>query len=181
MSDSIRSGQGTAGFCPRPAALVSRFDRGRTSRFLCRVSYGVRDASSKAQQLLEQFELDWKCHTAASDLSRGMRQKLAICCAFLHDPQVILLDEPLTGLDPRGIRRYKEALWERAAGGAAIVVSSHLLAMVEDVCTHVMILDNSIQRFFGSLEQLREVFDSQDGSASLETIFFAATQGRIYR
>jgi ABC-2 type transport system ATP-binding protein len=141
--------------------------------------YGVDDANTKAQHLLEQFELEQKCHTLASDLSRGMRQKLAICCAFLHDPQIILLDEPLTGLDPSGIRRYKEALRERAARGAAIIVSSHLLAMVEDVCTHVMILESGEQRFFGSLEQLHDSFDCQDGAASLETIYFAATQGDL--
>jgi ABC-2 type transport system ATP-binding protein len=138
--------------------------------------YGVCDANSKSHDLLDQFDLVEKCHTAASDLSRGMRQKLAICCAFLHDPQVILLDEPLTGLDPRGIRRYKEALRNRAKDGAAIVVSSHLLAMVEDVCTHVMILEAGIQRFFGSLDQLRDSFGRQDGAASLEAIYFAATQ-----
>ncbi|MFV2069097.1 MAG: ABC transporter ATP-binding protein [Pirellulales bacterium] len=138
--------------------------------------YGVEDAIIKARQLLEQFDLDRKYNTAASDLSRGMRQKLAICCAFLHDPQVILLDEPLTGLDPRGIRTYKEALRERAARGAAIIVSSHLLAMVEDVCTHVLILERGTQRFYGSLEQLRDTFACQDGAASMETIFFAATQ-----
>ena len=138
--------------------------------------YGVCDANSKSHDLLDQFDLVEKWHTAASDLSRGMRQKLAICCAFLHDPQVILLDEPLTGLDPRGIRRYKEALRNRAKDGAAIVVSSHLLAMVEDVCTHVMILEAGIQRFFGSLDQLRDSFGRQDGAASLEAIYFAATQ-----
>ena len=143
--------------------------------------YGVGDANAKGQQLLEQFELGQKCHTQASDLSRGMRQKLAICCAFLHDPKVILLDEPLTGLDPSGIRYYKQALRERAASGAAIIVSSHLLAMVEDVCTHVMILDQGEQRFFGSLEQLRESFDRQDGDTSLETIYFAATQDELCR
>jgi ABC-2 type transport system ATP-binding protein len=138
--------------------------------------YGVHDANTKSRHLLEQFDLVEKWHTAASDLSRGMRQKLAICCAFLHDPQVILLDEPLTGLDPRGIRRYKESLRNRANDGAAIVVSSHLLAMVEDVCTHVMILEAGTQRFFGSLEHLRDSFDRQNGAVSLETIYFAATQ-----
>ena len=141
--------------------------------------YRVSDANSKARQLLEQFELDQRSHARASDLSRGMRQKLAICCAFLHDPQVILLDEPLTGLDPHGIRCFKEALRERAAQGVAIVISSHLLAMVEDVCTQVMILDMGRQIFFGSLEQLREEFDLRGEVASLETIYFAATHDEL--
>ena len=75
--------------------------------------YQVSNAHSKALTLLDEFELRSKVHTAASDLSRGMRQKLAICCAYLHDPQAILLDEPLTGLDPQGIRVFKRSLQDR--------------------------------------------------------------------
>jgi ABC-2 type transport system ATP-binding protein len=137
--------------------------------------YRVSDARPKAHGLLEEFELGSKLRTPASDLSRGMRQKLAICCAYLHDPQAILFDEPLTGLDPQGIRVFKRSLQERAAQGAAVMISSHLLAMVEDLCTHVLILDRGVQRFFGTLDELRRSFDHVDATASLEEIFFAAT------
>jgi ABC-2 type transport system ATP-binding protein len=137
--------------------------------------YRVRDARSKALALLEGFELIGKLRTPAANLSRGMRQKLAICCAYLHDPQAIMLDEPLTGLDPQGIRVFKRSLAERVAAGAAVMVSSHLLAMVEDLCTHVLILDQGAQRFFGPLEELRTSFQQDDAAASLEEIFFAAT------
>ena len=104
-----------------------------------------------------------------------MRQKLAICCSYLHDPQAILFDEPLTGLDPQGIRVFKRSLQERAAQGAAVVVSSHMLAMVEDLCTHVLILAGGVQRFFGPIDELRASYDLVDTAASLEDIFFAAT------
>jgi len=104
-----------------------------------------------------------------------MRQKLAICCAYLHDPEAILFDEPLTGLDPQGIRVFKRSLQERAARGAAVIISSHMLAMVEDLCTHVLILDRGRQKFFGPVEELRTSFDHAAGDASLEDIFFAAT------
>ncbi len=137
--------------------------------------YQVRDARSKAIGLLDEFELTAKLRTPASDLSRGMRQKLAICCAYLHDPQAILFDEPLTGLDPHGIRVFKRSLQQRAAQGAAVVVSSHMLAMVEDLCTHVLILAGGVQRYFGLLDELRTSFDHVDAAASLEDIFFAAT------
>jgi ABC-2 type transport system ATP-binding protein len=137
--------------------------------------YQVSDARSKALRLLDEFELTPKLRTTASNLSRGMRQKLAICCAYLHDPQAILFDEPLTGLDPQGIRVFKRSLQERAAQGAAVMISSHMLAMVEDLCTHVLILDRGVQRFFGPVEQLRKSFDHVDAAASLEDIFFAAT------
>ena len=60
-----------------------------------------------------------------------MRQKVAIACAYLHDPKAILFDEPLTGLDPRGIRTMKKSVRDRAAAGAAVVFSSHLLALVD--------------------------------------------------
>jgi ABC-2 type transport system ATP-binding protein len=137
--------------------------------------YRVSDARTKALRLLEEFELGSKLRTPASDLSRGMRQKLAICCAYLHDPQAMLFDEPLTGLDPQGIRVFKRSLQKRAAQGAAVVISSHMLAMVEDLCTHVLILAGGLQRFFGPIDELRTSFEQVDASASLEEIFFAAT------
>jgi ABC-2 type transport system ATP-binding protein len=137
--------------------------------------YHVADADAKARSLLDEFELTAKLHTPASNLSRGMRQKLAVCCAYLHDPLAILLDEPLTGLDPHGIRVLKRSLEQRAADGAAVMISSHMLAMVEDLCTHVLILSGGAQRFCGPIHQLRTSFDHVDAAASLEQIFFAAT------
>jgi ABC-2 type transport system ATP-binding protein len=137
--------------------------------------YRVSDAQTKAASLLDEFELTSKLRTPASNLSRGMRQKLAICCAYLHDPQAILFDEPLTGLDPRGIRVLKQSLTERAARGGAVMISSHLLAMVEDLCTHVLILAGGMQRFFGPIDELRTSFEHVDTTARLEDMFFAAT------
>jgi len=137
--------------------------------------YCVNDASAKARRLLDEFDLSAKARTPASDLSRGMRQKLAICCAYLHDPLALLFDEPLTGLDPQGIRVFKRSLKERAARGAAIVISSHMLAMVEDLCTHVLILAGGSRRFFGPIDELRTSYVHVDAAASLEDIFFAAT------
>ena len=138
--------------------------------------YRVSDAHSKAVALLKEFELTAKLRTPASNLSRGMRQKLAICCAYLHDPRAILVDEPLTGLDPQGIRVFKRSLQERAARGAAVVISSHMLAMVEDLCTHVLILAGGAQRFFGPVDELRISYDHVGVAVGLEEIYFAATE-----
>lgn len=139
-------------------------------------AYGIEHADEKAERLLADFELTHKRYTPAGDLSRGMRQKLAICCAYLRDPRAILFDEPLTGLDPHGIRSLKESIRERAASGAAVIVSSHLLAMVEDLCTHVLILASGRQRFCGTIDELRTTFVSEDEELTLERIFFLATQ-----
>ncbi len=139
-------------------------------------AYGVAQATSKADRLLQDFDLTQKRHTPAGDLSRGMRQKLAIICAYLRDPRALLFDEPLTGLDPHGIRKLKESIRERAAAGAVVIVSSHLLAMVEDLCTHVLILESGRQRFCGTINELRNAFVSEDEELTLERIFFLATQ-----
>lgn len=137
--------------------------------------YGVTNADRKAAELLQAFDLTEKRRARVESLSRGMRQKLAICCGYLHDPQAILLDEPMTGLDPHGIRKLKESIQERAAHGAAVMISSHLLAMVEDICSHVLILKQGEQRFFGTIASLRELFMAESDKVSLEQIFFQAT------
>src|SRR4029078_4888361 len=74
------------------------------------------------------------------ELSRGMKQKLAIACGLLHSPSVMFFDEPLTGLDPLGIRRMKDSILKRERDGATIVLSSHLLSLLEEVCSQVLIL-----------------------------------------
>jgi ABC-2 type transport system ATP-binding protein len=117
-----------------------------------------------------------KRDTVAQELSRGMRQKVAIICAYLHDPKAILLDEPLTGLDPRGIRTMKRSVRERAAAGAAVMVSSHLLALVEDLCTHLLIVHHGRRLFFGPVSEARTAFSEVDADASLEELFFRATE-----
>lgn len=139
-------------------------------------AYRVGDFAAKAETLLRQFELEGKRATLAQELSRGMRQKAAIACAYLHDPRAILLDEPLTGLDPQGIRTMKDSILRRARDGAAVVISSHLLALVEDVCTHLLILDRGKRIYFGRIEEARSAFAQAGASPSLEEVFFRAIQ-----
>ena len=102
--------------------------------------YGVHDAVQKSAALLDELELGDRRSSFPGELSRGMRQKLAIACGLLHDPRALLLDEPLTGLDPLGIRRMKATIARRAAAGAAVILSSHLLHLVEEVCTRVLVV-----------------------------------------
>ena len=139
-------------------------------------TYRLKDWETYAGQLLDRFELTPKKDAVAHDLSRGMRQKLALCMAYLHHPKAILLDEPMTGLDPRGIRTLKESVVERAAEGAAVLISSHLLALVEDLCTHVLILHEGRSLFFGKMDEARAAFAAVDRDSSLEELFFRATE-----
>jgi ABC-2 type transport system ATP-binding protein len=141
-------------------------------------AYRMGAYEDAANKLLDQFELNEKRDTVAQELSRGMRQKVAICCAYLHDPKAIMLDEPLTGLDPRGIRSMKQSVRQRAAAGAAVMVSSHLLALVEDLCTHLLIVHHGKSLFFGPVEEAHTAFLGVDADASLEEVFFRATEVR---
>jgi ABC-2 type transport system ATP-binding protein len=111
----------------------------------------------------------------ASSLSRGMLQKLALACAFLREPRLVVLDEPLTGLDPRGIRRIKDSIRRRARAGTAFLLSSHLLELVEALCDRVLILHRGRRTAFGSLGEIRGLAATGDG-ASLEDVFFAVTE-----
>jgi ABC-2 type transport system ATP-binding protein len=138
-------------------------------------AYGVPNFENDADRLLEQFELTPKRNALAQELSRGMRQKVAICAAYLHNPSAILFDEPLTGLDPHGIRQMKESVRQRAAAGAAVVVSSHLLGLVQDLCTDLLILHRGRLIFFGPVADARSAIGSH-ADASLEEIFFKATE-----
>ena len=145
--------------------------------FTARV-YGVRGWQAAAERLLAELELADRRESMADELSRGMRQKVAVACALLHDPQALLLDEPLTGLDPRGIRTLYEALRRRASAGAAVVLSSHLLGQIEGLCTSFLIVRQGRLLFHGTREELRARYADQVGAqATLEDIFFHVTEG----
>jgi ABC-2 type transport system ATP-binding protein len=147
-------------------------------------AYDVQDRfEERAGRLLSRFDLTAKRSDMAGELSRGMRQKLAICCAYLHDPQALFLDEPLTGLDPRGIRTMKDSIRtmkdsirEQAQRGVAVVISSHLLSLVEDMCSHLLVLHHGRRLYFGPLGALREAAGDFDRKATLEDIFLHLTE-----
>ena len=138
--------------------------------------YGVRDWKPRADELIQRFELEAKRGALGGELSRGMRQKLAFCCAWLPRPRVVLLDEPLSGLDPRGIRSARQAIRELASEGTAVILSSHLLELIEALADRLLILDRGTRVFMGTLAEARATLAPVEGS-SLEEIFFAATGG----
>jgi len=175
LVDPIQAKQ-RATYVPDDPQLFNDLTVEQHLRFTASV-YGVTSPTNKINELLDRFELAEKRGSPASGLSRGMRQKLAICCAYLHDPSALLLDEPMTGLDPPGIRNLKQSIREHAERGAAVIISSHLLAMVEDICSHVLIIDRGEMKFFGSLSEIKnQALDNEDASTnnSLEEVFFAA-------
>ncbi len=136
--------------------------------------YGVTNWADRAGPILDELEMADKKELLPGELSRGMKQKLTIACGLLHQPTVIIFDEPLTGLDPGGIRRMKDVMRRLARDGAAIILSSHLLSLLEEVCTHVLILKNGEKVADGTMAEVRARF-SGDTALSLEEVFFRAT------
>ncbi len=122
-------------------------------RFIARL-YNVHDAASRIPVLLEELELSEKSRTLPGELSRGMRQKLAIACGLLHDPSVLILDEPLTGLDPGGMRKMRATIASRAKAGAAVVLSSHLLQLVEELCSKLLVLRRGECVAYGTIDDI---------------------------
>lgn len=138
--------------------------------------YQVKNYEPRAQMLLDELELSDKAEQLPTELSRGMKQKLVIACGLLHSPKVMFFDEPLTGLDPFGIRRMKDTIRRLAREeGAAIILSSHLLGLLEEVCTHVLIMKAGERVASGTLPEVVEQFSNGEDRVSLEEVFFRAT------
>ncbi len=144
--------------------------------FVARI-YGVSGHETIAEPLLEEFEIADKADKLPGELSRGMKQKLVIACGLLHGPSVMFFDEPLTGLDPLGIRRMKDSIIRRARDGAAVVLSSHLLHLLEEICSHVLILKKGDKIADGTLADVAARYSRGETGVSLEEIFIRATGG----
>jgi ABC-2 type transport system ATP-binding protein len=137
--------------------------------------YGVAEWREPMNALLEEFELTAKRSVLPSELSRGMKQKLMIACGFIHSPAVMIFDEPLTGLDPLGIRRMKESITRRAQAGSAVILSSHLLHLVEELCDTVAVINKGRRIAYGTIADLKWQIAQGRGDVSLEEAFLAMT------
>jgi ABC-2 type transport system ATP-binding protein len=142
-------------------------------RFIARL-YGVADVETRIGPLLDELELGDKRRSLPGELSRGMRQKLAIACGLLHDPSVLVLDEPLTGLDPAGMRRMRATIAARARSGAGVILSSHLLHLVEELCTKLLVIRRGEPVAYGTIADIISTRPELAGQ-SLEDVFIALT------
>jgi ABC-2 type transport system ATP-binding protein len=139
--------------------------------------YGVAEWRAPMNELLGEFELTEKRKALPAELSRGMKQKLMIACGFIHAPEVMIFDEPLTGLDPLGIRRMKESITRRAKQGSAVILSSHLLHLVEEMCDSVAVIQKGERIAYGTIDDLKWQIAQGRGDVSLEEAFLAITSG----
>ncbi len=133
-------------------------------------------AAPRAEDLLKWLDLWGNTNELIEGFSRGMRQKLALAGALIHDPQVLILDEPLTGLDAAAARQVKDILLERVKRGNTIVLTTHILEMAERLAERISIIQKGKIIAQGSLDELRDLAKSADGAnATLEDVFLGLT------
>ncbi len=156
------------GYIPEMPATYDLLTVSEHLEFIRR-AYKIED-DGYAQQLLKRFELWDKKDKLGKELSKGMLQKLSICCALVHRPKAIIFDEPMVGLDPRAIKELKRVFRELKADGAAVLISTHMIDSVENYwdIAHIMTNGHFAATKSNTAEELR--------SQSLEELFFLVTE-----
>jgi len=128
----------------------------------------------KTRELLGRFSLLDRADELIEAYSHGMKQRLIMCAALLHEPRVIIVDEPMVGLDPRGIKMVRELFRTLARNGTTVFMSTHTLRLAEEVCDRIAIIHKGRIMVIGTLQDLQQHI--QDGDADLEQVFFEITQ-----
>lgn len=158
------------GYIPEMPALYPNLTVSEHLEFLAR-AYRMSDYKDKANSLLERFELLDKKKKFGDELSKGMQQKLNLCLGLLPDPKMLLLDEPMIGLDPHAIKQLKEMFEEMRRDGKTLLVSTHIIDSVDMLWDRALIMQGGQIKANVSREELE-----QDGR-TLEELFFAVTEG----
>jgi len=158
------------GYIPEMPSLYPNLTVSEHLEFLAR-AYRLTDYKDRAAALLERFELTDKRSKFGDELSKGMQQKLNICLGLLPEPSLLLLDEPMIGLDPHAIKELKTAFEEMRAQGRTLLVSTHIIDSVDMLWDRTIIMQRGVIRANVTREEL-----SEDGR-TLEQLFFDVTEG----
>lgn len=144
-------------------------------RFIAMAYQTMENFEQRADVLLRKFDLYEKRNDFVLSLSKGMKQKLAIACAFVHEAKVILLDEPLIGIDPKGARELKDMIFDVKQRGGSVLISTHMLDTAEHLCDRIIILQRGEILAEGSLAELHDRAKMGE-DASLEDVFLTLTE-----
>ena len=158
------------GYIPEIPSLYPNLTVDEHLEFVAR-AYKLDNYKDYKEELLRRFELDDKKKKFGDELSKGMQQKLSICCGLLPKPKLILFDEPMIGLDPPAIKELKSLLLELKQQGASVLVSTHMIDSIEELwdTTYIMMK--------GRVAAVVERDKMGEGDKSLEDIFFEITEG----
>jgi len=158
------------GYVPETPALYDTLTVSEHLNFIAK-AYSLEDYEELLENLLERFDLADKKDKLGKELSKGMQQKVSICCALLIQPKVILLDEPMIGLDPKAIRELKKIFIELREKGCTVLISTHIIDSIEEVWDKVLIMNE------GKIVVSRTRKELEESNENLEGLFFEVTGG----
>ena len=163
------------GYVPDVAEFYEKLTSEELMRFISDLfEVDPSAAAQRIPELFEQFSLTQYANQRVENLSHGTRQRLAISTALLHDPEVIVIDEPMIGLDPLNARVVKEELKARSESGATIFLSTHLLNVAEELADRIGIIDRGRLIVEGTVEEVKERIEGPSGK-NLEEVFLEIT------
>lgn len=168
----------SSGYVPDEPNLYSKLSGRELLRFVGDL-YGLKPdlAQRRSDELLRLFDLTDASDDLVNSYSHGMQQKTSLAAALLHDPRVLILDEPTVGLDPKSARLIKDILRQIADRGAAIMLSTHILEIAERMCDRIGIINKGRLIAVGTLDELRGLGGNGAAGSSLEDIFLELTGG----
>ncbi len=163
-------GRALLGYVPEVPQLYPLLTVGEHLELIARI-YKLEEWKREAAQLLKRFDLEDKSKKLGSELSKGMQQKLSICMALLHQPELILFDEPMVGLDPHAIKELKLVFRELSEAGRSLLISTHILDSVDELWDVAFVMKDG----YLVAGESRKTLEGQ--GVSLETFFFRVTEG----
>lgn len=168
MDSRQREARKIFAYVPEIPAMYQALTVAEHMEFIKR-AYRLQTTEEEIREILERFELWDKKDKLGDELSKGMMQKVSICCALMIHPRVMLLDEPMVGLDPKAIKELKIVIQELKAGGTTVLISTHMLDMVQELWDMVFVMEK------GSLIAAYNRQEVQD--QDLDRLFFRVTEG----
>lgn len=167
----------SCGFVPDEPNLYAKLTARELMRFVGDLyNLDKKQINSRIDELLKMFDLTAAGDDTIDSYSHGMKQKTSVATALIHDPKVLVLDEPTVGLDPKSARLIKDILRQMADRGAAVILSTHILEIAEHMCDRIGIINLGKLAAVGTMKELRE----GKGESSLEDIFLSLTGGTEY-
>lgn len=161
-------------FVPEVPSLYELLTVDEHLRFIAMCFNSLPVYEERADELLSRYHLSEKKNDLVATLSKGMKQKLAVACAFVHNANVILFDEPLIGIDPAGAHEVKQEIQRARDAGCSVLVSTHLLDTAERLCDRAIIMARGKKLAEGTLDELRSLSGLE--SDTLEHIFLKLTE-----
>ena len=167
----------SCGYVPDTPNLYSKLTGRELLRFVADLyDLDRQQVARRIEELLRTFDLIDAADDTLDSYSHGMQQKASLSAALIHDPRVLVLDEPTVGLDPKSARLIKDILRQIADRGAAVMLSTHILEIAERMCDRIGIIDKGQLVGVGTMDELRTLGETA-GGASLEDIFLSLTGG----